>query len=189
MCNNIFLHVFSPYYAAVHHDLIICNAFCRIGDEIVDSTTKPIEEKERFVRILRKFLDELFANRVVHENLRWTDIKTKTDDNKIDWNYLGQHLNDDEIIIFRCLSRIVYYLPQEPFYDMLAGFETDLKLGVIANTTELRNYCANAANSLTMFIFICCHKNDCWPSDINERFDSMFKKIRTLCIVSIQPYH
>lgn len=169
-------------FSDVFHDVMICYAFGHATDEIVDSTTKAVEEKKVFVQIMRKFLDQAFGNRKVIGHLKWKETKTKQQ--KIDWKYFAKYLSEEDLAVFKCFAQIVYYLPQEPFYELLSGFESDFLRRVRKDKADLIEYATNLSSILTPFLFICCNRCECWPDDTIKNFDSIFEKTRIVALVS-----
>lgn len=163
--------------------MYIYYAFCHISDEIIDSPVKTVEEKTEFIEVLRDYLNQLFDNRTNFGYLRWAEIDSNR---SIDWTRLKQHLNNEELAVFKCLSRMVYYLPQEPLYELLNGFETDVNLRVIKDDTELHAYLNDISTSVgTVYLFICFHRGDGWTDFIKQNFDLFFAtKSKPVGIVS-----
>lgn len=166
----------------VKQDLTILYAFCRVTDDLVDNETDP-KRKQHQVDIIRRFLGQLFANRRVTGLYRWEFISEK--DAVIDWSYFEINLDAQQMSSFRAIARISYYLPQEPFYELLDGYIWDIQGRIVENDNDLMEYSKYVASSVaTLCTFIFCHKSAEWPDELGPKCESMLLNARKMGLVS-----
>lgn len=143
---------------------------------------KDREKKMQNLRIIRQFLDELFDGR---RKKTWKyDIATEIDPTKkprVNWAYYKKSLNDEQFRTFRALSRIVYYLPSEPFYELCKGYEWDIEAKEVVTEDDLLEYSSYVASSIgTLCVFIMCYKSGRYPDTISEQQASLVERAREM---------
>lgn len=113
---------------------MIAFLFGRIADEVFDSQCDHAKKK-RLWKLYQRFLNELFADRKSD-----FDVKRTPQEAKIDWAPYESELTDEKIAVFRALSRIVYYLPAKPFYEMFEAGRWDLEAKTIQSLDDVKLY-------------------------------------------------
>lgn len=148
---------------------------------MVDNETETVQKQEQ-VHIIKKFLNQLFANRKIIGLYKWEMI---TSDSQIDWEYFENRLNGKQLSTFRAIARISYYLPQEPFYELLDGFVWDINNRIVENENDLMEYSKYVASSVaTLCTFIFCHKCAEWPDELGPKCETMLLNARKMGLVS-----
>lgn len=166
----------------VKQDLTILYAFCRVTDDMIDNEMDP-ERKKRQLEIIKRFLDQLFADRTAIGLYRWKTVGAE--DANIDWGFFEANLSAEEISSFRAIARIAYYLPQEPFYELLAGYKWDIEDRVVRDENDLMEYSKYVASSVaTLCTFVFCHKCAHWPDEFGPKCESMLVNARKMGLVS-----
>ncbi|CAM0143232.1 unnamed protein product [Umbelopsis sp. WA50703] len=122
----------------IRQDLGTLYSFCRITDEIADSESKP-DDRQRKLNTLIEFVNDLF-------NTREYGQTTVTPDH-IDWAKYG-HLPQEDLASFRAISRMVHFLPKQPFEELIAGYQWDIDGHTVKNQDDLLNYCTFVASSV-----------------------------------------
>jgi len=79
------------------------------------------ENKKLKLKLIVKFVNELFADRKSD-----FEAKSKPQEIIIDWKQYDSDLTEEELSIFRALSRIAFLLPRKPFEELIEGFKSDL---------------------------------------------------------------
>lgn len=163
-------------------DLTILYAFCRVTDDMIDNEIDT-KQKQVQLEIMKKFLNQLFANRKVIGLYEWKIINNE--DIRIDWTFFQKHLNEEQIASFRSIARIAYYLPQEPFYELVEGYLWDIDGRVVQTEDDLLEYSKYVASSVaTLCTFVFCHKSCHWPDNFGPKCKLMFINARKMGQVS-----
>lgn len=174
--------VFIFACADIKQDLTILYAFCRVTDDMVDNG-QSIQQKKRQVQTIRAFLDQLFAHRSITTEYSWVNIRDVTPN--IDWNYFQQHLTNEQMASFRAIARISYYLPQEPFYELIDGYNWDIEGRAVYSEDDLIEYSKYVASSVaTLCTFVFCYKSNQWPDKMDTKCRSMIENARKMGLVS-----
>lgn len=164
----------------IKQDLTILYAFCRVTDDMVDNEHS-IELKKERVRTILEFLNQLFANRRVTTEYCW---QTNESEPVIDWKYFEKQLTHEQLCSFRAIARIAYYMPQEPFYELIEGYKWDIDGRAVLNENDLIEYSKYVASSVaTLCTFVFCHKSYQWPDDMGPKCRSMLENARKMGLV------
>lgn len=159
---------------------MILYAFCRVTDDMIDDDSG-IELKKQRLSITLTFLDQLYSNRKITSEYCWDVIAPKP---QINWPYFERVLNNDQLSAFRSLSRIAYYLPQEPFYELMDGYEWDIVGRCVQNENDLIKYTNLVASSISvMMTFVFCHKSNQWPDRMGPKCRTMIENARKIGVV------
>lgn len=138
------------------------------------------EKKEHKLKVVKTFINELFADRKSDY-----EVKTRPQEPKIDWEMYEYELTTVEISCFRALSRIVFYLPRKPFYELLAGYQWDVEGRLVQNEDDLllySNYVAGSVGVLCVYVII--YKCNYEKYSINEKYDYVIDKAQQMGRVS-----
>lgn len=161
-------------------------AFCRVTDDMVD-TEYSIQQKKRQVQTISAFLNQLFANRRITSEYCWEMIDDATQN--INWNYFKQHLTNEQMASFRAIARISYYLPQEPFYELIDGYNWDIEGKAVYTEDDLIEYSEYVASSVaTLCTFVFCYKSNRWPDKMGVKCRSMIESARKMGLVSFEHF-
>lgn len=172
----------SFFYLAVRQDLTILYAFCRITDDMVDNEHSTELKKDR-LNIILEFLNQLFANRRNVSDYSWQE--TNNCEPSIDWIYFEKLLTEKQLCTFRGIARISYYMPQEPFYELVKGYKWDIDGRAILHENDLIEYSKCVASSVaTLCTFIFCHKCQQWPDNMGPKSSLMLENARKMGLVS-----
>lgn len=184
---RIFKEQFSFFFdlcADVKQDLTILYAFCRVTDDMVDNEIS-VEQKRHQVEIITKFLDQLFSGRRVTGLYKW-ESDHKISKSPIDWEYFENNLDEKQLASFRSIARISYYLPQEPFYELVQGYIWDIDQRTVRNEDDLLEYSKYVASSVaTLCTFVFCHKTYQWPDNFGPKCKSMLENARKMGLASL----
>lgn len=165
----------------IKQDLTILYAFCRVTDDMVDNELS-VELKKVRVKVISEFLDQMFANRTISAEYCWD---TNGSEPTIDWQYFEQQLTKEQLCSFRAISRIVHYLPQEPFYELVEGYKWDIDGRAVLNEMDLIEYSKYVASSVaTLCVFVFCHKSCYWPDEMGPKSRTMLENARKMGLVS-----
>lgn len=179
MRENINKQMFRSF-TDIKQDLTILYAFCRVTDDMVDNEHSVELKKER-VRVILEFLDQLFSNRTITAEYCW---KTNGSDPVIDWKYFEKQLTAEQLCSFRAIARIAYYMPQEPFYELVEGYKWDIDGRPVLNENDLIEYSKYVASSVaTLCTFVFCHKSYKWPDKMGPKCRSMLENARKMGLV------
>lgn len=148
-------------------DLIVLYAFCRVTDDMIDN--EPDADRKRLKLVLiKRFVDQLFADRDSDY-----DVKTAGRAPHVDWAQYRSELSAVELSCFRAITRIAFYLPRKPFYELIDGYKWDVDGKTVQDETDLllySNYVAGSVGALCVYVMI--HKSgatrDSANSEINE---------------------
>lgn len=167
----------------IKQDLTIIYAFCRVTDDMIDTPESTDLKKER-LDIIVKFLNQLFRHRHVKNYFEWTeDIEDSAQ--KIDWPYFENCLSDEELSAFRSVTLIAYYLPHEPFYELVEGYKWDIDEKPVRNELDLMEYSKYVASSVaTLCTFIFCYKSNQWPDNFGPACQCMIENARKMGMVT-----
>lgn len=139
------------------------------------------ELKKQRVHVIVKFLDQLFSNRKITFDYCW---ETTSSVPKIDWAYFRQQLSEEQMCSFRAISRIAYYMPQEPFYELVEGYKWDIESRTVTNDDDLIEYSKYVASSVaTLCTFVFCHKSYKWPDKMGPKCRAMLENARKMGLV------
>lgn len=173
----------SFIHSDIKQDLTILYAFCRVTDDMVDNENS-VELKKKRMHVISTFLDQLFSNRKVTSEYCWEVIAPQP---KIDWAYFERVLSSEQLCSFRAISRIAYYLPQEPFYELVDGYEWDIAGRCVQNENDLIEYSKYVASSVaTLCTFVFCHKSYQWPDRMGPKCRTMLENARKMGLVCFQ---
>lgn len=147
------------------------------------------ESKEKCLNEIKKFLDEIFQGRNRINRFSWVDKEGNRMDSvgEVDWAYFEKCLTKEQLAIFRAFSRIAYYLPHEPIYDLLKYYDWDLKKRAIKNESdfmEFGNYVYGCIIDTGLFLY--CYKTNQWLDNFGAATEYLFERIRKLGIVCIK---
>lgn len=139
--------------AGIRLHLIILYAFCRVTDDMIDSEQNVVVKKRKLA-LIEGFIGELFADR----NADY-DVKTSITPRKpeVNWQRYRLELTNVEFSCFRAISRISFYLPRKPFYELLDGYRWDVDGKTVQNKTDLflySSYVAGSVGSLCMYVMM-----------------------------------
>lgn len=141
-----------------------------------------VQLKKEGVKIIVEFLDQLFANRRITSEYCWELMKGAKCN--IDWKYFEKHLTKEQAASFRAISRISYYMPQEPFYELVDGYNWDTVGRAVHNENDLIEYSKCVASSVaTLCIFVFCYKSSRWPDQMGAKCRSMIENARKMGVV------
>lgn len=172
-------------FADIKQDLTIIYAFLRVTDDMIDVPQSAAPKKER-MEVIVKFLNELFRHRKVESFFEWTEENDDIE-KTINWDYFEEYLSDVELSAFRSLCRIAYYLPHEPFYELIEGYKWDIEEKPIRNELDLMEYSKYIASSVaTLCTFTFCHRSNQWPDKFGPACQSMIDNARKMGMVSIK---
>lgn len=140
-----------------------------------------IESKKQRMQVIYKFLDQMFSNREKKSEYCWDVIAPQPE---IDWPYFERVLSHEQLCSFRSISRIAYYLPHEPFYELMQGYEWDIAARCVQDETDLIEYSKYVASSVaTLCTFVFCHKSYQWPDRMGPKCRSMLESARKMGLV------
>ncbi len=146
-------------------------------------TEHSTELKKRRLDVITQFLNQLFANRKTSSGYTWQ--LTNNCEPSIDWKYFEKHLTGKQLCAFRGIARISFYMPQEPFYELVDGYKWDIDGRAISHEDDLIEYSKYVASSVaTLCTFIYCHKCCQWPDEMGPKSRSMLENARKMGLVS-----
>lgn len=160
--------------------LIILYAFCRVTDDMIDSEPN-VGVKKQKLTLIEKFIGELFADRSADY-----DVKKSTPQKpEVDWQRYRKELTDEELSCFRAISRISFYLPRKPFYELLDGYRWDVEGKVVQNEADLMLYSSYVAGSVgALCVYVMMHKSGVNIDD-DARHDFVIRKAQQMGQVRI----
>lgn len=133
------------------------------------------------MHIIRKFLDGLFSNRKITSEYCWELVAPQP---KIDWPYFARELTNQQLCLMRAFSRIVHYMPQEPVYELMDGYDMDVAGINIKNENDLIEYLNYVASSgMTSLTYLLCHKSNQFPDRMGPKYRSLIENMRKLGVV------
>ncbi|XP_050541352.1 uncharacterized protein LOC126905568 isoform X2 [Daktulosphaira vitifoliae] len=133
-------------------DLMILYAFCRVTDDMIDNEQE--NKKKLKLKLITKFVDELFAGRKSDY-----EVETKPYIVPICWSQYESELSDEEMACFRAISRISFYMPRKPFYELIEGYKWDMEGKKVKNEDDLLLYSSYVAGSVgTLCVYIILYK-------------------------------
>lgn len=165
-------------YTGVRLHLIILYAFCRVTDDMIDNETDADKKKRKLVTTER-FVAELFADRDSDYDVKTTVPNSEL---KIEWTRYRMELSDVEMSCFRALSRISFYLPRKPFYELLNGYRWDVFSKVVENETDLLLYSSYVAGSVgALCVYVMMYKSGVRLNvDDCKKHDFVIRKARQM---------
>ncbi|XP_050422719.1 uncharacterized protein LOC126834666 [Adelges cooleyi] len=159
------------FQSGIRLDLMILYAFCRVTDDMIDDEPD-VDKKKRKLELTTQFVDELFADRKSDY-----DVKTKPHMPQISWPLFESELSDDELACFRAISRITFYLPRKPFYDLLAGYKWDIDGRFVKDETDLLLYSSYVAGSVGMLcVYVMMYRSDDRGCEFKEKHEYVIGK-------------
>lgn len=160
-------------------DLTILYAFCRVTDDMIDNESD-VEKQKHKLRLIEKFINELFADRKSDY-----DVKTSPCQVKIDWSQYESVLTDVEMSSFRAISRISFYLPRKPFHELIAGYQWDVEGRLVKDEADLLLYSSYVAGSIgTLCVYVMTYRCDNEKYDLVENYDYVIEKAQQMGNVS-----
>lgn len=142
-----------------------------------------VELKKQRVKTILEFLDQMFSNRRVKPGSEYC-WETVASEPKIDWAHFEKQLSQEQISSFRAINRIAYYMPQEPFYELVEGYKWDIDGRAVLNENDLMEYSKYVASSVaTLCTFVFCHKSCHWPDDMGPKSRIMIENARKMGLV------
>lgn len=133
---------------------------------MIDDETN-VEKKKHKLKLIEKFVDELFADRKSD-----FDVKTVPYAAKVDWAYYQSKLTGGQMSSFRALSRISFYLPRKPFYELIAGYRWDIQGKLVRNEEDLllySNYVAGSVGTLCVYVMLYrCDNGDYGVTSVDD---------------------
>ncbi|XP_025407691.1 bifunctional lycopene cyclase/phytoene synthase-like isoform X2 [Sipha flava] len=174
--SKIFRFSSIVFQSGIRMDLLISYTFARITDDMIDDKSLHIEEKKPKLKLFIQFLDELFAGRKSDY-----DVKKKPYIPKINWPLYQSQFTDVQMSCCRAFSRIAFYLPRKPFYELLEGYKWDVERRLIRNEKDLMEYCnyvAGSSGAISIFTFM--YRSDNGMNDIVEKYDNIVEKSQQL---------
>lgn len=163
----------------IRMNLIILYAFCRVTDDMIDDEPDVNKQKLK-LQLTEKFINELFADRKSDY-----DVKKKPHLVNINWKQYETELTDVEMSSFRALTRIAFYLPRKPFYELLAGYQWDIDGRLVRNETDLMEYCNYVAGSVgVLCVFVMMYRCDDDKFDMVQSYDYVIDKAQQMGRVS-----
>jgi len=142
---------------------------------------EPDVKKQKYkLELTKKFIDELFADRKSDY-----DVKTTPYEIKIDWSQYQSKLTEVEMSSFRAISRIAFYLPRKPFYELLAGYQWDIEGKLVRNEDDLLLYSSYVAGSIgALCVYVMMYRCDNDNYDLLGNHDYIIKKAQQMGRVS-----
>jgi 15-cis-phytoene synthase / lycopene beta-cyclase len=132
--------------------------------------------KKQKLMLIERFIGEIFADRSADY-----DVKTSTSRKpEVDWQRYRQELTDEELSCFRAISRISFYLPRKPFYELIDGYRWDVNGKMVQNETDLLLYSSYVAGSVgTLCVYVMMYKSGVNIDD-DARHDFVIKKAQQM---------
>lgn len=76
-------------------------------------------------------------------------------------------------------------MPQEPFYELMQGYQRDVDRQCIQNENDLIEYAAMVSgNASIMVTWVLCHKSNQWPHKMGSKYGIMLENARKTGTVS-----
>ncbi|KAK3691499.1 hypothetical protein LTR37_018637 [Vermiconidia calcicola] len=114
----------STFQGRLRIDLVILYSFCRVADDLIDSTDTSSEPRE-WLQKLKTYLDLSYSDAVQGKDGRAVDAKDANQDPGI--LYAEQQFPQNAKLTLILLP--THRMAKEPFYELLKGFEMDLTFG------------------------------------------------------------
>lgn len=147
-----------------------------------------VAEREKQLTLITKFLDQLFSDRegnIGYFDWRLKEKSAERSTDLVDWVYFEEHLSVEQLAAFRAISRIVHYLPQQPFYELVDGYKWDIDGRLVEDEDDLKLYSSYVASSVaTLCTFIVCTRSNYWPDNFGEKCEVMIEHARNMGMVS-----
>jgi len=145
------------YAVGVRLHLMILYAFCRVTDDMIDNEVDA-GRKKRKLSLIERFVGELFVNR--RSDYEVNTVATASGSESIDWTSYRSELTDEELSCFRAVSRISFYLPRKPFYELLEGYRWDVEGKPVRTENDLLLYSTCVAGSVgTLCVYVMMYKS------------------------------
>jgi len=130
------------------------------------------ENKKVKLKLLFKFVDELFADRKSDY-----EVHSKPKEMTMDWKHYQSVLTQEELSILRAFSRIAFFLPRKAFEEVVAGFQLDLNGTLYKDENDLMRYLNYVAGSFgAMCIYIIMYRYNIEKYEFVEKDDYLLKK-------------
>lgn len=146
-----------------------------------------VDSKKVQLDIIRNFITNLFYQREEHKaHLHsWShQHKSYDEQDNIVWISLKQSLTAEQLSAFKSLSRIAYYLPSEPFYDLIDGYQWDVEQKPFRNEADLIEYGRLVSSSCTMlFLYLLCNKDSRWTHNLGDGTKCLITNIQKIGVV------
>lgn len=156
-------------------DLTILYAFCRVTDDMIDDEPD-VEKQKHNLELTKKFIDELFADRKSDY-----DVKAKPYVIKIDWAQYQSELTYVQMASFRAISRIAFYLPRKPFYELLEGYQWDMERRLVKSEKDLLLYSSYVAGSIgTLCVYVMMYRCDNDKFELLDNYDIVIEKAQQM---------
>lgn len=163
-------------------DFIIIYGFTRITDNMIDDESD-FENKKVKLKLLFKFVDELFADRKSDY-----EVYSKPREVTMDWKVYESVLTQEELSILRAFSRIAFLLPRKPFEEIISGFQMDMDGTLYKDEKELLKYITLVAGSFgAMCVYIILYRYNLDKYDFVEKDDYLIEKSYQIGNVSFSP--
>lgn len=141
----------STFSGPLRIDLILLYSYCRVADDLVDNARTAGEARD-WIERLRGFLDFAYSKIAYSKSDSKSDPHTQRRISKS--AKVLENFPERSRMILRLLP--VASLPPQPLYDLLAGFETDLKFSAskpfvdypISDATDLEKYASCVASTV-----------------------------------------
>lgn len=159
-------------------DLTILYAFCRVTNDMIDNEPD-VQKKKHKLEIIKSFIDDLFIDRKSDYDV------LKPQQAKIDWIKYKSELNDKEMSCFRAISRIIFYFPRKPFYELFAGYQWNVEGKLVQSEDDLLAYSNMAGGSIgELSVFVMMYKCDNDKYEYVEKYDQVVESARIMGLVS-----
>lgn len=159
--------------------LIILYAFCRVTDNMIDEEPRADKKKHKLM-LIERFIGEMFADRDSDYDVSTTK-KTTPREPKIDWTRYGPELSDEELSCFRAVSRISFYMPRKPFYELLEGYKWDVTGKSVETESDLLLYSSYVAGSVgTLCVYVMMYKSGVSLADECKLHDFVIERAQKM---------
>lgn len=139
-----------------------------------------VEMKKQKLKTIEKFLDELFADRKSDY-----EVKAEPYEVPINWAQYTTELTDVELSCFRAISRIAFYLPRKPFYELLAGYQWDVEGRLVRNENDLLLYSSYVAGSVgALCVYVMMYRCDNGNYELVGNYGYVIEKAQQMGRVS-----
>lgn len=130
------------------------------------------ENKKVKLKLLFKFVDELFADRKSDY-----EVHSNPQEITMDWKQYVSELTQEELSILRAFSRIAFLLPRKAFDEVVAGFQLHLNGTLYNDENDLLRYLNFVAGSFgAMCIYIIMYRYNINRYEFVEKDDYLIKK-------------
>ncbi|XP_050422717.1 uncharacterized protein LOC126834665 [Adelges cooleyi] len=168
---NVASFVFPP---GIRLDLMILYAFCRVTDDMIDNELN-VTKKKRKLELTKQFVDQLFVDRKSDY-----DVQTKPHLPRVCWSEYESELTDQEMSCFRSISRISFYLPRKPFYELIEGYKWDIDGKNVQSEKDLLLYSSYVAGSVgALCVYVMMYRTGVHLVD-DKRHDYVIEKAKQM---------